>query len=72
MYMGGGGYIHDAVVTACVFSGRAQTMPLSEQQQALFPSNSGTSVLLSQWGGGTTTSLGCMITGSPTDPRVLL
>ena len=44
-------YIHDTTVTACVFPWHAQTTPLSEQQEVLFPWNFGTLVLLSQGGG---------------------
>ena len=35
-------YTHDAMVTSCAFSRRAQTPPLSEPQEASFPSNFGT------------------------------
>ena len=41
------------MVTTCVFPRRAQTTPLSEQEEVLFPSNFGTLVTLSQGGGGT-------------------
>ena len=44
--------IHDAIVTACVFSRRAQTTPLSEEQEVLFPSHFRTLVSLLQRGGG--------------------
>ena len=52
-------YIRKAVGNACVFSGRAQTTPLSEQHWAFFPSHLGILVLLSQGdgrGGGGSTS----------------
>ena len=44
-------YIHDAMVTSCVFSRCGQTTPLSEQQEVLSPSNFGCLLLLSQGGG---------------------
>ena len=40
--------IHNALVTACVFLQRAQTAPLSEQEEVLFPSNSVLLPLFSQ------------------------
>ena len=44
--------IHNTIVASCVFSRCAQTTPLSEQQEVLFPSNFGTLVLPPQRGGG--------------------
>ena len=45
-------YVHDATVTSCVFCRRAQTTPLSEQQEVLPPSKFGILVLYSQRVGG--------------------
>ena len=44
-------YIHDAIVTSCVFSRRAQTTALPEQQEVRFSSNFGSLVLLLPPGG---------------------
>ena len=45
--------LHDATVTSCVFSRRAQTTPVSEQQEVFcFRQIFGILVLLSQAGGG--------------------
>ena len=45
-------YMHNAIVTSCVLPQCAQTTPVSQQREVLFPSNFRSSVLLSQNGGG--------------------